>query len=269
MFSARIILDSISPAGKRLVTVEARYPRIVHSELLTHRAFARNAASSRAIPWPKMMAAITETPFIPIKWGAEQRGMQSGDQIEDTAEAERIWLTARDNAVGAAKALAELGVHKSICNRITEPWMWITTLITATEWNNFFRLRCHSDAEVHFQKIATMIREAMAESTPTRLNITNWHLPFIQDDELGHHDSVLKRVSVARCARVSYLTHDGNRDIQKDLDLFEKLSNGSGFGHYSPYEHVATPTFDANERSGPFLGWCQFRKAFPFENLEG
>src|SRR5689334_12194909 len=130
-FYAKVILDSMAPCGKRLTTIEARYPRFIHSEILTHRDRARNSASSRAIPWPKMMAAIMEQPAIPIRWGSEQKGMQTGGEIDDPEVAERIWLRARDNAVQSARDLAELGVHKSIVNRLTEPFMWITVVMTA------------------------------------------------------------------------------------------------------------------------------------------
>lgn len=279
-FYAKVILDSMAPCGKRLTTIEARYPRFIHSEVLTHRDRARNSASSRAIPWPKMMAAITESPVVPIRWGSEQKGMQTGGEIEDTKGAESIWLAARDQMVAAAQALASLGVHKSLCNRLTEPWMWITIVMTATEWNNFFRLRCHSDAEIHMQEIAGRIRTAMAESRPIYLRAGDWHRPYLRPEDhhwantlnncqtvtYGSHE--LNKVSTARCARISYLTHDGVRNPDKDLELFERLSTGSGFGHWSPMEHV-NEALATQERSGPFIGWKQFRKEFPLENLPG
>lgn len=287
-FEVKLIADSVAPCGKRLTTITAKYPRFIHSELLTHRDRARNSASSRAIPWPKMMAAIQDEPVIPIRWGSEQKGMQTGGEIDNPEEATRIWLAARDSAVLTAQLLAELGVHKSLCNRITEPWMWITVVITATEWNNLFRLRCHSDAEIHFQKIAGMIQDALTASSPRELPAGYWHLPFVEDiaaDTIAavdllqsidcppqfrglDYDEALRRASVARCARVSYLTHEGKRDIAKDLDLYDKLVQGSGFGHWSPHEHVARSE-DELVRSGPFIGWTQFRKMQPNENVSG
>ena len=275
-FYCKVILDSVAPCGKRLTTVEIRYPRFIHAEILTHRDRARNSASSRAIPWPKMMGAITEDPVIPIRFGSEQKGMQTGGEIDDPEAAKEIWLAARDYAVTAAQALANLGVHKSICNRITEPWMWITVVMTATEWANFFRLRCHPDAEIHFQRIAGMIRDELEKSRPSRVAEGWCHLPYAPDVAslrarygmgLEGYEKV-KRISAARCARVSYRTHDGQRDPDKDLELFDRLSNGSGFGHWSPMEHVAE-ALATPERSGPFVGWKQFRKEFPLENSEG
>lgn len=268
-FSVQILADSLAPSKKRLTTVVARYPRFIHSELLTHRDRARNSASSRAIPWEKMMAAITENPVIPIRWGSEQKGMQTGGEIDNPAEATRLWLAGRDAMVKLAEELAALGVHKSLVNRVTEPWMWISTIISATEWKNFYRLRCHPDAEIHFQKIAVMIRDAIAASTPTEVAEGYWHLPLIQEDEKGMYImETLCRVSTARCARISYLTHDGKRSVAKDLELFERLCTGSGFGHWSAHEHCAQASI-YQDRSGPFIGWKQFRKQFPLENEPG
>lgn len=266
---AKIILDSISPAGARLTTLELTYPRFIHSEVLTHRDRARNSASSRAIPWPKMVARIEHDPVIPLVFGAEQQGMQTGDEVDDRLKAERIWLQAKQAAVYYARRLAEVGVHKSICNRITEPWMHITTIMTATEWANFFRQRCHPDAEIHFQKLACAIRDAMAVSVPVEVHTDCWHTPYIQPDETWIDEETRLRVSVARCARVSYLTHDGQRSIDKDLELHDRLCNGSGFGHWSPFEHVAQAHDSRDHLSGPFRGWRQYRKLFPLENKEG
>lgn len=258
--------------------MEWTYPRFIHSEIMTHRDRARNAASSRAIPWPKMMERITEHPVVPIHFGLEQRGMQSSDEQADQAEAERIWLEARDDAVKHAQRLADLGVHKSLCNRITEPWMWITVIMTATNWENLWRLRCHEDAERHFQKIAGMARDAMGESQPRGIDLGDWHLPYVDADDLQNIKmdaavfdllpvqaaEIACKVSTARCARVSYLTQDGKRDIAKDIELFDRLCNGSGFGHWSPHEHVATPA-TPDVMSGPYRGWMQYRKMFQHE----
>jgi thymidylate synthase ThyX len=292
-FSVNIIADSVSQAGKRLTTLTATYPRFVHAEVMTHRDRERNAASSRAIPWRKMKDMILTEPVIPIRWGAEQKGMQAGDEIPQRMQelAEYLWLQARDWSVYYADLIHNIGktyadrypahaqpgdedirIHKSLPNRLTEPWMWITVVMTATEWENFYRLRCHPDAEIHFQKIANMIRDARAASTPVVLKDGEWHLPFIQDDEKADSNldiEVLKQASVARSARVSYLTHEGVRSIAKDLDTFERLANGSGFGHWSPHGHVACAMEDEDFRSGPFVGWRQFRKDFINENVPG
>lgn len=263
-YYAKVIADSTNNFGNRITTLEVRYPRFIHSEIMTHRDRARNSASSRAIPWPKMMERVVEDPVIPIKFGSEQRGMQTGDGIDNEAEAIKIWLEARDDAVRHADRLAKLGVHKSLCNRITEPWMWIVVVMTATKWNNLFRLRVHEDAEIHFQKIASMMQEVLAKSQPQEISLGKWHLPYVSAEESEDKTIDWPKVSTARCARVSYLTHDGKRDINKDIELFDRLCNGSGFGHWSPHEHPATPT-TPDVTSGPYRGWIQYRKFFPNE----
>jgi hypothetical protein len=285
-FEVKVIEDSVSPSGKRLTTITATYPRFIHSEIMTHRDRARNAASSRAIPWSKMRQMVATYPVIPIAWGAEQSGMQPSGEIPEKMRglATEIWLEARDSAIKFADMLARIGeiyaqrgievepgdesvrIHKSIPNRITEPWMWITVVMTATEWKNFFRLRCHKDAEIHFQKIAGMIRSELDKSIPV---LRTLHLPFIQADERGIDIEIITKVSTARCARVSYLTHEGQRSIDADLELFNRLCSGSGFGHWSPHEHVAFAQEDPLSCSGPFRGWEQYRKQFRNENEPG
>lgn len=257
MFKAEVILDSISPAGKRLITMELTYPRFIHAEFMTHRMFSRNAASSRAIPTRKMVKMVEENPAMPIFWGKNKRGMSPVKEIEDIEQAEKVWLAARDDAVDWALNLYDLGAHKQIVNRILEPWKFITVICTATEWSNFFALRDHADAQQEIAHLARMMREAQDNSTPVeRL----WHTPYIQEDE-GDLSNIIKcRVSAARCARVSYLTHDGVRSIKKDLELHNRLLNGSGHGHWSPFEHVAVAHNNPEHRSGNFVGWEQYRK---------
>lgn len=314
--SARVVLDSVSPADVRLTTVEATYWRAIHSELMTHRDRARNAASSRAIPFyrerlvdgkPVSVDNCTYTrmllsPFIPKYIGEEQKGMQSGGELEGPArvEAESIIMRMKGAALEACYRLYELGVHKSIINRYLEPWSMITVIMTATEWKNFFRLRIHPKAEKHFCDLAREIRDAIDESTPQRLGLDEWHMPYIQEgdreevrallvkkeipipqslherDSLEHITTeVLKRISAARCARVSYLNHDGQKSYKDDLRIFDTLINPVDENgepdttiHSSPLEHVARAT-SGHMRSGPFRGWRQFRKDFSNENVAG
>ena len=98
------------------------------------------------------------------------------------------------------------------------------------------------------------------------VELGRWHLPLIQDDERSLPDEELCKLSVARCARVSYLTHDGKRDHERDLDLYERLLGGGANGHWSPFEHVATPAADPQQHSANFVGWEQYRKRFPQEH---
>lgn len=183
------------------------------------------------------------------------------------------WLEARDYAVGIARDLIHLGTHKQIVNRILEPWMWITVLVSSTEYNNFFNLRCHKDAQPEIAKIAYIMLEEYNKSEPTILFSGDWHLPLMPDlNEFTKEGSLtidnLKKISVGRCARVSYLTHDGKRDPQADIDLHDNRllhpSNPDDPDHMSPFEHVAMAS--PGEKSGNFTGWHQYRKDFPNEN---
>jgi thymidylate synthase ThyX len=247
-----------------------RYPRFIHSEMMTHRVFSRNAASSRAIPIKKMIAAVREEPALPVYWGRNQTGMSAREavtpEVEALARAE--WESALEDALAHAERLAEkdIDLHKQLVNRLLEPFAWITVIITATDWANFFTQRCHPDAQPEIKHVAEMMLAQYRASIPAPVALGRWHLPLIQDDERTLPDEQLCKLSVARCARVSYLTHDGKRDIERDLDLYEKLLGGGANGHWSPFEHVATPALDAQARSGNFTGWEQYRKRFPEEH---
>jgi hypothetical protein len=264
-WSCKILQDSISLAGVRLTTFEVTYPRMIHAEIMTHKMLSKNAASSRAIPIQKMLQRVKEDPAMPVWWGKNQSGMQASEQLEGAKllDAQWTWLQARDRAVQAVELMELIGLHKQISNRILEPWMWITVIISGTEWANFFALRCHKDAQPEFQKIAKMMRHAYYTNKPVERLL---HLPLIQPEErrdqtLSFGD--LKKISVGRCARVSYLTHDGKRDPQADIDLHDKLMVS---GHWSPFEHVASAMEDPVCWSANFRGWHQYRKDFANEN---
>jgi thymidylate synthase ThyX len=271
-FSARVLLDSISPAGVRLTTMEVRYPRFIHSELMTHRNLSRNSGSSRALPIRKMIDAVREDPAMPLWWGRNQSGMQARAEIDEPARAlaEAEWRSALDDALRHAERLAsgDINLHKQLVNRILEPFAWITVIVTATEWANFFAQRTHEDAQPELKYIAEMMLDAYRTSAPVALGMDDWHTPLIQPDEEATLPLELRlKISVARCARVSYLSHFGTRDHAKDIELYERLLGGGANGHWSPFEHVATPLESANETSGNFRGWKQYRKLFPQENV--
>jgi thymidylate synthase ThyX len=270
-FSARVLLDSRAPSGARLTTFEVRYPRFIHSEMMTHRMFSRNAASSRAIPIKKMIAAVRDEPALPVHWGRNQTGMSAREEIPaDVAErAKAEWHLALADALRHAERLAEkdIDLHKQLVNRLLEPFAWITVIITATEWANFFTQRAHEDAQPEIKHIAEMMLAEYRASVPEPVALGSWHLPLIQADERDLPEAFLCRLSVARCARVSYLTHDGKRDHEKDIELYERLLGGGANGHWSPFEHVATPAASADAWSANFAGWEQFRKRFPQEHV--
>ena len=148
--NAEIVADSLSPQGDRLTSLLITFPRFILAEVNTHRMLSKNTSSSRAIPFHKMVKAIQENPFIPIAWQKEHKGMQGSKYItEDVYIKEAIanWLTSRDNAIKQAEYLNKTcQVTKQLCNRLLEPFMWTTMLITGSRqgWDNFFNLRCPS-----------------------------------------------------------------------------------------------------------------------------
>jgi thymidylate synthase ThyX len=270
-FSARVLLDSVSPAGVRLTTMEARYPRFIHSELMTHRMFSRNSSSSRAVPIRKMIDAVRTDPAMPVWWGRNQAGMQALEEITDDARAlaQAEWQRALEDALAHAERLAQsdINLHKQLVNRILEPFAWITVIITATEWANFFTQRTHEDAQPELKHLAALMLGAYRASAPRALAAGQWHTPLIlADEEAALPLEERLKISVARSARVSYLTHDGSRDHAKDVELYERLVGGGANGHWSPFEHVATPLASGGEWSGNFRGWQQYRKRFADEH---
>lgn len=263
-FEARVIAHSISEVtNKELVTLVLRYPRFIHSEMMTHRVFSRNASSSRAIPVKKMLAQVWNAPAMPIHWGKNQAGMQAQEQLSGfrLEGAKALWRLAGKFACAAAYTADKLGLHKQVTNRLLEPWQFISVVVTATEWSNFFELRDHPDAQPEIQALAKAMKAAIQASTPRLLRRGEWHLPFIQPaEQLDYPSAELLKMSAARCARVSYLTHEGREPSAKaDFDLYQKLV-GSAPIHASPVEHQACAEKVLPEQESNLKGWLQYRK---------
>lgn len=264
-YSARVLLDSASATGVRLTTLEVTFPRFVLAEFNTHRIFSRNSASSRAVPTTKLIERVERDPAIPLEWGLNKAGMSASDLLSDKAgeAATRAWLAARDDAVAHARELLDLKVHKQELNRLLEPFLWHTVIVTATEWENFFTLRCAVNAQPEIREAALRMREAIDASTPRIIDNGEWHTPLLQEDEATLEVETRKEISAARCARVSYLTHEGTREIAKDLELYERLKSDR---HLSPFEHVATPSEDTGFHAN-FRGWVQMRATIDGRNV--
>lgn len=261
-FEAKIVADSINPDNQRVTTLLLTYPRFIHSELMTHRAFSRNAASSRAIPIEKVIEQVRNNPAMPIRWGKNGKGMQDHGAMshEEAARSECSWKEAALAAIKSAEALHALGLHKQIVNRVLEPFVWMTTLVTATEWENFFSLRVHKDAQPEFQYLAYITLQKYLKSTPSFKNWGEWHIPFGDLLMDGVDENTKLKVATARAARTSYLTMDGKIDIEKDVSLHDSLAAN---GHWSPFEHACQASLVS---SGNFQGWKQYRHNFPNEN---
>lgn len=266
-FEAQIVCDSIA-SGVRLTTMVVTFPRIILAEFNTHRMFSRNSASSRAIPVERRMEQVYADPFVPEVFAANRPGMQAGDILGENVESlsREKWYTACRHALAAAKGLCDLGVHKQWANRLLEPFAWHTVVVSATEWDNFWALRCHPDAQPEMQTIARLMRDAYRSSTPRECQPGDYHLPFVNPDE-GLEGHAAAQVSIARAAAVSYERHLAH-DIDADVKRYERLLSS---GHMSPFEHVARVSKrDRRAGGNPFFGnfrlpWVQHRKMLPGE----
>lgn len=258
MQEVKIIEDSMAENGIRLTTMELTYPLLIHQELLTHRAFSRNSASNRAIKTAKMLAAVSSQPFVPEKFPLEQKGMSPAGWVEDYAECRRIWLEGRDHALEIAKRLSDKGVHKQIANRGLYAYLHITTVLSSTDWTNFYELR---DSEFAQQEIADLSREMkrkQKESIPKTVRIGEWHLPYVKDVEKLEYQEDAKFISAGRSGRTSYLNQGYETNPESDIVLAQSFVNNK---HWSTWEHPATPLYDRGY-CGNFRGWLQGRKLF-------
>jgi thymidylate synthase ThyX len=262
MIEAKIIKDSLGPSGSRITTFVLKYPRFIHSEFMTHRMFSRNASSSRAIPIEKQIELIEKETARPLVFRKNQKGMQAAEPLsaEEQQQADAIWDAARDDAIKHARSLIQLGVHKQYVNRLLEPFSTISVIVTSTEWANFFALRYHSAAQPEIEQLAKIMYHEYEKSIPKVLKENEWHLPFIDEEVTPENIETLIKRSVAKCARVSYLNHDGTETTEsQDLILYNKLLGAQPI-HASPAEHQAQATCDPLLWSGNFRGWVQYRK---------
>lgn len=312
--TAKIIADSVSAInGKRITTFELEYPRFIHSEFMTHRMISKNAASSRAIPVSAAIQNIRDNTAMPVYWGKNRGGMSAIEESNERvlvytsnsdgkdvyATREDAWLDAMDSSVEWAKSFADAGYHKQIVNRITEPFQMIKVVATATEWDNFFWLRKHTDAQPEIHLLAEKMWEAREKSIPVKLGKDEWHVPYYGqgywkeggyakhvdgvwiplDEKRGYTLSEALKISSAMCAQVSYRKADDT--LEKALFVYERLVESKPV-HASPFEHQASPMSDNNSHveecydegvtgwnrtlgfmSGNLSGWIQHRQIIP------
>jgi len=259
MIKSKIIADSIASNGKRITTFELEYPRFIHSEFMTHRALSRNAASSRAIPAITMIKSVWSNPASPVHWGMNQSGMQAETELNgfNLWAAKKLWDVSGKVACIFAYMLNKVGAHKQIVNRIVEPWSHIKVVATATEWDNFFYLRNHPDAQPEIHQLSLLMHDNYINSKPTRLKKGQWHLPYVTEraDVLTTEEAI--KLSASLCAQVSYRKSD--MSLAKALLIYDRLINSKPC-HASPFEHQATPSPKKTDRSGNFSGWIQYRQ---------
>lgn len=245
--TAKIIADSYSAInGKRITTFELTYPRFIHSELMTHRLFSRNAMSSRAVPIEKMLSFVRYDPALPVHWGINQPGMQAKAELqgEEQKVVADLWQEAAQGAAYFASLLSDKGLHKQVVNRILEPFQLMKTVLTATEFDNFFWLRKHEDAQPEIKELAERMYEQLERNKllTVELDAGDWHTPYyeagywLQDDETPLEDALA--ISSSCCAQVSYRLLDDS--IEKARKVYQRLVESTPV-HASPFEHQATP----------------------------
>ena len=261
---AEVLADSVALGCPRLTSLKVRFPHIILAQRNTHRIISktdesgwsdisRSDASSRAIPIQRLISAVEADPYIPTSWRyAADRGMQPGELMsdEDADESREDWLDAMRFNLSRARKMSKRGNAKEDANRLLEPFAYVTSIMTATDWENWEGLRLDAHSQGAIRDLAEAIRDAMVGSTPRELRHGRWHLPY---GELT--DS---RQSAACCARISYDSHDGGRAT---VDANERLARMlTAEGHWSPFEHQARVGARGAWR-GNFSGhWEQNRK---------
>lgn len=262
--TAKVVCDSISPDGVRITTLEIEYPRFIHGEFMTHRSLSKNSSSSRAIPIQKMLDQIESNMAIPIYWGKNKSGMQAVEEVSkfDKAKSVLNWERSFNYTKDRVLDMVEIGLHKQVPNRLTEPFQMMKVVVTGTDWDNFFNLRIHPDAQPEICMLAYKMYQAMQESKPIALKAGEWHLPFVNIgwngsgdmayfnenfDVIGLEDAI--KISASCCAQVSYRNTD--MSLEKADKIFNMLIK-SDVLHASCFEHLATPI---RSQEGLINGW--------------
>ena len=264
-YSATVLADSMNPVGERITTIQIRMPLCVWAEFLTHRSFARNARSNRAVPSRIVIGEVIRNPFVPHCWGRNQRGMQAATQLSRLRSAlcRQIWLLARWPAIAAAYALTLLGLHKQDANRLLAPWQWVDAVVTGNDWawGNFDELRRHPEADPKIQRIAELIFEARSQSHWEMLGWGQWHLPYYSHLPKSERGMKLAWAAAGACARVSYAAFDGSHSDDANAELAKRLGEAKP-GHLSPFEHCVVAHVDSYGSNLQCIrgAWRTFRK---------
>jgi thymidylate synthase ThyX len=236
----QVIADSVGALPEaRIITIQYKAPRFLLAEINTHGVLAKSAASSRAIPVAKRIQMVEENPYVPLQMLKNQKGMQSHTPLDEKAadEAREIWLEAVGAAIEAAKKLEQLGLHKQHANRVLETYSYADGILTATEWDNFYKLRFSKEAQPEFEVLAGKIHAAIKQSVPRQ---RQHHLPYATDLPVDNIERLREAymVSAARCARISYKSLESGKSstLAEDIRLCCRLLDQ---GHMSPFDHPA------------------------------
>ena len=255
MISAKVLQHSMCAVTRKpIVTLECEYPRFIHSEIMTHRVFSRNGASSRAIPVNAVVDHVNEFPAIPVYWGLKNKGMQAVEGHPEPSKCEASWLKLRDLVSNHVKEefFDKLGLHKQIANRPLEAFQTYKLVVTSTEWDNFFWLRDDEDAQPEIRELAVRIQEAIKDSSPLSIYADEYHVPYVDrvrdskgvlkyldpesKEELDYKDALA--LSASCCAQVSYRKLDTS--LEKAIDLNKSFLESKKI-HASVFEHQARP----------------------------
>lgn len=279
---ATIVCDSVNKNFGRITTLNIKYGRFIHPEFLRHRQISRSVKSSRAIPAKKLRSEVMKNTYMPVKFGKNQKGMQSKESLKGVkyVAAQSLWRLSALISCAAHFTLEKCSLHKEVVNRVIEPYMYVEETITATDWDNLFTLRIHDDAQEDIRSIVEKIKYAMDHSEPKLLEFGEYHVPYLnrmrdnsgvlqhyRDDEdmknnkhLNIGDAIM--TSIARCARSSYVKHDStNSTLEEDRILCERLIRSLP-PHSSPMEHIALADL-INNKSRNFTGnWMQYRQIY-------
>lgn len=283
-----------------VVTFKLKHGLFVHAEMLRHRLLSFSVQSNRAVPMKKIREQVLKDPYVPVWFGARQKGMVADVEMIHRKTAKAIWKAARYPMCGVHWVLEKMGAHKEFSSRLLNPWQFVHLTVTATELDNLYNLRIDKDAQKDIYVVVKMMREAHQSSTPMTLQKGEWHTPYVarerSDSGVVYKDtdgSVLTiedaiKCSTARCARSSYNNHGGEKtNVMKDEGLYDRLFN-SGIPHASPAEHQAEPLekptislgspkikvimnqeglthvgCDGSVWSGNLKGWRQHRQTIP------
>lgn len=267
-------ITSIKYAGIKDVydlSVKCEDHNFIANNIVVHNCFSRNSASSRAIPIDRMIDHIENNMPYPI-WTLNQSGMQGrildSTHLDDASiivSSDRLWKEAFECIVKYARSLQSLGIHKQNVNRLLEPWQTMKTILTTTDFENFFMLRIHEAAMPEIRELAICMKDVLDKSTPTLLNDNQWHLPYIDYDVDWDNASDVekaKKISSSCCAQVSYRRLDTSEE--KALQIFDRLVGGD-IAHYSAFEHVCRPMNDKDTQWGNLIGWHQYRQDIDYE----
>lgn len=298
VIGASVIEHSINMWGDELITIQTKAPKYLDAEIEKHRMISSNSSSDRAIPFRKM---VNNPKFLPEDVRLDERGMQGYESVQpEMLRGFHQTLSGIYEYITTELSRFDI-IHKQHLNRYLLGFTMQNKVMTANkdQWEYFLNLRLGTDADPAIQYLSSEIETAINMSEAIHPEDSDIHpdipihLPYITvDDVIKYHDGYINiqelvMVSVARCARVSYLSHDLKKtNLQDDIKLYKFLLKSK---HLTPFEHVAITytqhQYDVRRDAyavleaggfepdisnqvlynGNFKGWTQHRKDVNFD----